>query len=375
MMLSNLRPDRGRLFRRAAMLRCSLHRRQETWLRGTRPSTSRWPGTDSTLLRRRKRPWRRSVPELSRAPIFSPLLLVILSEWYNLHSCNTTSFPLASISLPSKALHFLLFCRLIRSREILNLLQLRMQLFWLLGCWKSWVGRRSSVPCAQGAERQQDIKSHWCNGATADCQSYNQPAERSFRLQRLLPAWNGHSLRYTCEPSGCWILLSCLRSRKKWAAKKLDTASCAGGHTIGFVHCDQFLNRIYNFSSTSQTDPTMSATFAQQLRLSCSPNVSNSDPNVVVFLDQTTSNRFDNAYYKNTVQGEGVLTTDQELFTDFRTRSQVVEYTKSNSLFVSDYVNVITKLGSLKVLTGTQGEIRRALDCSVVNWGILLLIV
>jgi hypothetical protein len=29
----------------------------------------------------------------------------------------------------------------------------------------------------------------------------------------------------------------------------------------------------------------------------------------------------------------------------------------------------------LKVLTGTQGEIRRALDCSVVNWGIFLLIV
>ncbi|CAK9202064.1 unnamed protein product [Sphagnum troendelagicum] len=159
--------------------------------------------------------------------------------------------------------------------------------------------------------------------------------------------------------------LNALFGSKGFSQHEMVTLS--GGHTIGFVHCDQFLNRIYNFSSTSQTDPTMSATFAQQLRLSCSPNVSNSDPNVVVFLDQTTSNRFDNAYYMNTVQGEGVLTTDQELFTDLRTRSQVVEYIKSNSLFVSDYVNVIIKLGSLEVLTGTQGEIRRALDCSAVN--------
>jgi len=88
---------------------------------------------------------------------------------------------------------------------------------------------------------------------------------------------------------------------------------------------------------------------------------------VVVFLDQTTPKIFDNTYYKNTVKGEGILTTDQELFTDLQTRPQVEQYALSNSLFVNDYISVITKMGNLGVLTGTQGEIRRALDCASVN--------
>jgi peroxidase len=145
----------------------------------------------------------------------------------------------------------------------------------------------------------------------------------------------------------------------------MSNSSCVGCHTIGFVHCGEFLNRIYNFSRTSQTDPTMNPGFAQQLRLSC-PHV-NLDPNVVVFLDQTTPKIFDNTYYKNTVKGEGILTTDQELFTDLQTRPQVEQYALSNSLFVNDYISVITKMGNLGVLTGTQGEIRRALDCASVN--------
>lgn len=145
----------------------------------------------------------------------------------------------------------------------------------------------------------------------------------------------------------------------------MSNSASVGCHTIGFVHCGEFLNRIYNFSPTSQTDPTMNPGFAQQLRLSC-PDV-NLDPNVVVFLDQTTPKIFDNTYYKNTVKGEGILTTDQELFTDLQTRPQVEQYALSNSLFVNDYISVITKMGNLGVLTGTQGEIRRALDCASVN--------
>lgn len=142
-----------------------------------------------------------------------------------------------------------------------------------------------------------------------------------------------------------------------------DLVTLSGGHTIGFVHCAQFLKRIYGFHPDVQTDPTLDPAFAAHLRDACPRR--HLDPRVVVNFDDETPNTFDNAYYKNLMQGRGVISSDQRLFTHPLTSAQVTTYAHSSSRFTHDFVAAIQKLGSLGVLTGSEGEIRK--DCSLVN--------
>lgn len=147
---------------------------------------------------------------------------------------------------------------------------------------------------------------------------------------------------------------------KRFAAKgfsQSELVTLSGAHTIGFVHCDQFLHRIY------PTHPDLDPKLAAFLRESCPPKTL--DPTVVVSFDVETPRTFDNVYYKNLVKGRGVISSDQRLFTDPSTREQVVRYAKSSASFVKDFVLVMQKLGSLGVLTGSDGEIRE--DCAFVN--------
>lgn len=156
------------------------------------------------------------------------------------------------------------------------------------------------------------------------------------------------------------------RLTEMFAAKGLsqqELVTLSGGHTIGFVHCAQFLNRIYNFHPDAQTDPTLDPAFAAHLRDSC-PRT-HLDPRVVVNFDAATPNSFDNAYYKNLMQGRGVISSDQRLFSDPHTSAQVAKYAHSSAHFAQDFVAAIEKLASLGVLTGNEGEIRQ--DCSLVN--------
>ncbi|KAJ7568317.1 hypothetical protein O6H91_01G081000 [Diphasiastrum complanatum] len=141
-----------------------------------------------------------------------------------------------------------------------------------------------------------------------------------------------------------------------------DVVTLSGAHTIGFSHCSQFSNRIFGFSSNNGVDPTMNPGFAKSLQLACPQNV---DPSVVVNFDVTTPTKFDNAYYKNLRAGEGVLTSDEVLFTDGRTKGLVTLYAKKSGTFSNAFVAAITKMGSIGVKVGNDGEIRQ--DCSKVN--------
>ncbi|KAG0622615.1 hypothetical protein M758_3G111600 [Ceratodon purpureus] len=75
-----------------------------------------------------------------------------------------------------------------------------------------------------------------------------------------------------------------------------DLVTLSEGHTIGFVHCVQSLNRIYDFHSEVQTNPTSEPAFAAHLRNACHRR--HLDPRVIVNEAPTT---FDNAYYKNRI--------------------------------------------------------------------------
>ncbi|KAK4434804.1 Peroxidase 6 [Sesamum alatum] len=48
-----------------------------------------------------------------------------------------------------------------------------------------------------------------------------------------------------------------------------EMVSLTGAHTIGFSHCSEFVNRIFNFSKKQDHDPTMNPDYAQGLKKLC----------------------------------------------------------------------------------------------------------
>lgn len=89
------------------------------------------------------------------------------------------------------------------------------------------------------------------------------------------------------------------------------------------------------------------------------------DPRIAINMDPTTPQKFDNAYYGNLVQGKGLFSSDQILFTDPRSRPTVQLFASNNAAFQNAFVAAITKLGRVGVLTGNHGEIRK--DCARIN--------
>ncbi|KZV14233.1 peroxidase 16, partial [Dorcoceras hygrometricum] len=135
-----------------------------------------------------------------------------------------------------------------------------------------------------------------------------------------------------------------------------------GAHTIGSSHCGRFSHRIHNFSRSSRIDPTLNPAYAMELRQMCPENV---DPRIAINMDPATFDTFDNAYYKNLIEGKGMFTSDQQLLTDARSRATVNLFASNNAAFGNAFAQAMIKLGRVGVLTGNKGEIR--VDCSRPN--------
>ncbi|KAL3526865.1 hypothetical protein ACH5RR_011521 [Cinchona calisaya] len=141
-----------------------------------------------------------------------------------------------------------------------------------------------------------------------------------------------------------------------------DMIALSGAHTLGFSHCNQFTNRIYNFSPQNPIDPTLDKQYASQLQSMCPKNV---DPRIAINMDPTTPRIFDNVYYQNLQQGKGLFTSDQVLFTDQRSKPLVNAWAGNSQAFQNAFISAITKLGRVGVKTGSNGNIRR--DCGALN--------
>lgn len=143
---------------------------------------------------------------------------------------------------------------------------------------------------------------------------------------------------------------------------RLDMIALSGAHTVGFSHCSRFANRLYSFSSSSTTDPSLNPDYAKQLESACPQNV---DPLIAVDLDPVTPRAFDNIYYQNLVGGKGLLSSDQVLFTDPASQSTVIDFAKSPGAFNGAFTTAMRKLGRVGVKTGKNGQIRT--DCTAFN--------
>ena len=77
--------------------------------------------------------------------------------------------------------------------------------------------------------------------------------------------------------------------------------------------------------------------------------------------------RVDTAYYGALVSKKGLLHSDQELFKGDGSESDrlVKLYSRDPSAFARDFKASMIKMGDMKPLSGTEGEIR--LNCRRVN--------
>ncbi|PKA47872.1 Peroxidase 65 [Apostasia shenzhenica] len=130
-----------------------------------------------------------------------------------------------------------------------------------------------------------------------------------------------------------------------------ELVALSGAHTVGFSHCNEYADRIFNFNDGGPLafDPTMNPKFAQALQKACANFIK--DPG-----------KFDNMYYQNLLKGMGLLASDQKMAADPRTAPFVKLYAANQSAFFEDFAHAMQKVGVYGVKTGKKGEVRRRCD-------------
>ncbi|KAK4253387.1 hypothetical protein QN277_010705 [Acacia crassicarpa] len=157
-------------------------------------------------------------------------------------------------------------------------------------------------------------------------------------------------------PAPVFNLSQLIDNFKSHGLNEKDLVALSGGHSIGFAHCTVFRDRIHNDPST-EIDPN----FARDLQRGCPTN--GGDTNLAP-LDPTAA-CFDQAYFSNLLYKKGLLHSDQQLFTGGSTDDYVKKYSYDTKAFYEDFANSMIKMGNIKPLTGSQGEIRA--NCRKVN--------
>uniref|UniRef100_A0A5B6YH61 Peroxidase n=1 Tax=Davidia involucrata TaxID=16924 RepID=A0A5B6YH61_DAVIN len=154
---------------------------------------------------------------------------------------------------------------------------------------------------------------------------------------------------------------------RKFTNKGLDSTdlvALSGAHTFGRAQCFTFSQRLYNFSGTGNPDPTVDPTYLETLRQTCPEGGS---ANTLANLDPSTPDSFDNNYFTNLQNNQGLLQTDQELFSTSGadTVAIVNRFGNSQTEFFDSFGPSMINMGNISPLTGTNGEIRS--DCKRVN--------
>ncbi|KAL6178169.1 hypothetical protein ACLB2K_049688 [Fragaria x ananassa] len=139
-----------------------------------------------------------------------------------------------------------------------------------------------------------------------------------------------------------------------------EMVALSGAHTIGFSHCKEFTGRLFNYNKTTPTDPDMHPKLAEGLKRTCANFIQ--DPSMSAFNDPITPGKFDNMYYQNLKRRLGLLTSDNALLKDPRTKPLVELYATNQQAFFDAFTKVMEKLSFYGVKTGKDGEVRRRCD-------------
>ncbi|XP_021296970.1 peroxidase P7-like [Herrania umbratica] len=236
----------------------------------------------------------------------------------------------------------------------------------------TFIGEKTAVPnnnSARGFNVIDDIKARVekaCPGVVS-CADILALAARDSVVQLGGPSWKvrlgrrdsttaSRSAANTSIPPPTSNLSALISSFAAQGLSIKDLVALSGSHTIGLARCTSFRPHIYN---DSNIDPS----FANSLRRTC-PRSGNDS--VLAPLDRQTPTHFDNLYYKNLLSKTGLLRSDQELFNRSSTTNLLVKsYVANTSLFFQEFVKSMIKMGNIKPLTGSAGEIR--INCRKAN--------
>lgn len=130
------------------------------------------------------------------------------------------------------------------------------------------------------------------------------------------------------------------------------------------ARCVSFKNRIYggDFELTTRYDLT-SQLYLGKLKQSCP--LTGGDDNISP-LDYVTPTLFDNAFFKSLVKGDGLLNSDQEMYSSlmgFKTSDLVKRYAADPIAFFKQFSDSMVKMGN--ITTPESGEVRAS--CRFVN--------
>ncbi|XP_031492701.1 peroxidase 11-like [Nymphaea colorata] len=145
-----------------------------------------------------------------------------------------------------------------------------------------------------------------------------------------------------------------------------DMVALVGAHTIGVARCVSFRERIYgDFLETVGLNP-ISHAYLFHLKALC-PEVGGDDNTSP--MDNITPIFFDNSFYQILVRGEGLLNSDQEMYSSLLsgdTKPLVIQYAADLLLFYKHFTESMLKMGNITdPLSYATGEVRR--KCNVVN--------
>lgn len=152
-------------------------------------------------------------------------------------------------------------------------------------------------------------------------------------------------------PQPTFNLTALMNSFNAVGLNSTEMVILAGAHTIGLARCTSFRPRIYN-------ETNINAAFARLRRSNCPPASGSGDNNTEP-LDLQTPTKFDNNYYFNLVRQKGLLHSDQQLYSGGATDSVVRRYSSNPGQFKTDFAAAMIRMGDIKPLTGTKGEIRK----------------
>nr|XP_043608776.1 probable peroxidase 26 [Erigeron canadensis] len=145
-----------------------------------------------------------------------------------------------------------------------------------------------------------------------------------------------------------------------------DMVTLLGGHMMGRTRCSNIVDRLYNFNNTGKPDPTMELATLSYLQKLCPKKVKLGQPNPLINLNpQNPTHKFTNSYYSRVLSNKSVLEVDQQMRYGGDTYELTDEFANSLEDFRGGFAYSMSRMGGLKVLTGTKGQIRR--NCHVVN--------
>ncbi|EEF45529.1 peroxidase 5 [Ricinus communis] len=138
-----------------------------------------------------------------------------------------------------------------------------------------------------------------------------------------------------------------------------EMVTLSGAHSIGDSHCSSFSKRLYSFNATYSQDPSLDPVYASYLKIKCPRHVKPGLPDPVVPFDPLTPTRLDSNYYKNLKNDKGLLFSDQVLWNSELTKKIVNRNIRHPNKWASKFAAAMGHMGSIEVITGSQGEIRK----------------